>query len=211
MSVLVVGAAPLEGCDGFYRELLTGADRVVAADAGGEWCASLGRVPALVVGDFDSARPGAIDRLRALGSEVLGVPADKDETDLELAVGAALERFGGPVTVTCAFTLRMDHTLAAFGALLAAGPGAQACEPGWRAWVTCPGAPLSLSLGGGRRFSLVSPCGARGVSVTGARWVLEDADLSALSGRGISNVAGPDRVEVSCREGAVLVMLSDQA
>ena len=210
MSALVVGAAPVPACEGFYRDLLREADNVAAADAAGEWCASLGRVPAVVVGDFDSAAPGAIGRLRALGAEVLRVAAAKDETDLELAVQVALDRFGGPVTMTGAFSQRMDHTLAAFGALLGAGERAIVREPQWTAWAVSPNAPVLVELGAGQRFSVISVGGARGVTVRGGEWVLEGEDLPPLSGRGVSNVTVRDRVEVSCLEGAALVMLCDQ-
>jgi thiamine pyrophosphokinase len=142
---------------------------------------------------------------------VIRVSTAKDETDLELAVQSALERYGAPLTLTCAFTERMDHTLAAFGALLSAGRGAMVREPSWSAWVVLPDSPVSLALEAGRRFSVLAGMPSSGVTVSGGRWKLDRADLPPLSGRGVSNVATGGNVDVSCCGGALLVLLCEQA
>ena len=211
MSALIVGAMPSPGEDEFYRGLLRVSSVVVAADAAGEWCVGLGRVPDVVVGDFDSASIGASERLAERGAAVVRAPTVKDETDLELAVQLALGRFKAPLTLTCAFTDRMDHTLAAFGALLSAGRGAMVREPSWSAWLVLPESPVSVELESGQRFSVLAALPSSGVTVSGGRWKLERADLPPLSGRGVRNVAMGGQVDVSCCGGAILVLLCDQA
>lgn len=210
MSItLVVGAAPVAGEDAFYRDLLAGAAHVVAADGAAEWCVSLGRLPDVAIGDFDSAEQGAPRRLRALGCEVVEHSPDKDETDLDLAVQEALRRFGGPVEITAAFTLRLDHTLAAFGTLLDAGPGAHAVDPGWRATIAMAHRAVTIHLAPGAPFSVLSLGEATGVDIVGARWPLVGSALSPFSGRGISNEAGGGAVTVRCASGALLVIVHD--
>jgi thiamine pyrophosphokinase len=118
---LVVGAAPATGAEVYYRALLGTYDLVVAADAAGEWCASLGRVPGVVIGDFDSSADGAADRLGAAGALVIRLPRDKDVSDLDAAVDAAIDHGATNVTLTAAFTGRIDHTLCAFGSLTRRG------------------------------------------------------------------------------------------
>ena len=205
---LVVGAAPVSGCDAFYSSLLAGAADVVAADAAGEWCVALGRVPEVVTGDFDSAAPGAEDRLRALGSEVVAFPCDKDETDLDLAVVLARGRAGETLVVTAAFSLRPDHTLAAFGSLARAGAHARAEEPGWTAWVCTPGGDLVLDVRTGTTLSVLALEPATGVCVSGTAWPLTGASLSPLSGHGVSNraIGGPVRVRTGSGTLIVLVL-----
>jgi thiamine pyrophosphokinase len=208
---LVVGAAPLAGHRAFYSELLAGAGSVVAADAAGEWCVALGRVPDVVIGDFDSAEPGAPDRLRALGVDVVEFPRDKDETDLDLAVAVARERAAGPLVITAAFSLRLDHTLAAFGTLTRAGSGATAREPGWTAWVCAPDTPCDLDLESGATLSVLALGPADGVTMSGAVWPLVDAALPALGGRGVSNRADGGPVHVRTAHGTLVVMVQEEA
>src|SRR5688572_27553768 len=63
--------------------------RVVAADSGVDHALALGLDVDLVVGDFDSASPQALERAAAEGATVERHPAAKDATDLELALDAA--------------------------------------------------------------------------------------------------------------------------
>src|SRR5262249_59879246 len=74
----------------------------------------------LVIGDFDSADPAALEAAVAGGAEVRRYPADKDQSDLELALHAA--RAGGAkrVIVVGGSGGRLDHFLA--NALLLASP-----------------------------------------------------------------------------------------
>lgn len=204
---LVVGAAPLPEETAFYERLLLDADRVVAADAAGEWCADLGRIPDIVLGDFDSALPGAAERLAAAGAEVSAYPRDKDETDLEIAVAIALERYGAPIVLTAAFSGLLDHTLASLGTLLRSGPGAQVREPGWIAHVATADRPFRARVRPGAVFSVVAVGPAAGVDVSGGHWPLVGASLDPLSGLGVSNVTSGEELAVSVREGSLIVLI----
>jgi thiamine pyrophosphokinase len=210
-EVLVVGAAPAPDSDDFYRELLASASAVVAADAAGEWCAALGRIPDVLVGDFDSADITEVDRLEGLGVSVERHPADKDVTDLELAVAVAHERWALPVCITAAFSERIDHTLAALGLVMRSGMGAHIAEPSWRAWPCAPGRPLQIALVRGTTYSIVAlePC--EGVDARGGQWELADASLEPLSGRGISNEALGHGLQVSVRRGSLILVANDAA
>ena len=206
---LVVGAAPLAESEPFYRDLLAGAGAIVAADAAGEWCVALGRVPDVAIGDFDSASQGAVTRLSEAGVQVVRYPEEKDLTDLELAVAIARERYNDPIVLTAAFALRPDHTLAAFGALLRAGEGASVCEPGWTAETCVPGHPLALNMTVGATVSVLAVGTATGVTVEGVRWPLAGAHLDAMSGLGVSNRAVADTVRVSVEHGMLIVILPE--
>jgi thiamine pyrophosphokinase len=208
---LVVGAAPAEAHDAFYADLLAGACRVVAADGAGEWCVAAGRVPDVVIGDMDSSAAGAIARLTVLGAESLTFPCDKGETDLELAVDAARSLTDAPIVLTAAFTRRLDHTLAAFGALVRAGEGASARDPDWSAWACVPGHDLLLDVTAGATLSVLALGEARGVTLLGTEWPLSEACLAPFSGLGVSNRATGGTVTVSTRTGTLVVILIGEA
>lgn len=94
------------------RALLNEDDLLIAADGGLQHIDQLGLTPHLVIGDLDSADPAHIQELRALGVEIRAFPADKDETDFELALDAALALAPAPVRVVAALGGRLDQTLA---------------------------------------------------------------------------------------------------
>lgn len=188
---------------------------MIACDAAGEWCIRLGRVPNLAVGDFDSAAAGAVARLRAQGVEVVQFPARKDESDLDLATGIALTRGATAVTVTAAFTNRLDHTLAALGLALRVPPGVALSflDPGLEARVVrAPAqAHAELEVRPGALVSLIALTPAEGVTLTGLAYPLKNASLEALSSLGISNIATATRVTVDAAQGTLLVMSVDES
>jgi thiamine pyrophosphokinase len=70
-----------------------------------------------------------------------------------------------------------------------------------------PGRHTLLDLEPGQLFSLLAlhgPCA--GVSVTGARWPLDQASLQGTEARGVSNLAG-ERTEVSVASGVLTVVV----
>lgn len=99
----------------FYglRERPADGDAVIAADAGYRVCQTLGIVPDLLLGDFDSM-PQPEDF-----SRVYRVPVEKDDTDTMLAVKTALEWGCGEVFLYGGTGgTRLDHTLANLQSLL---------------------------------------------------------------------------------------------
>jgi thiamine pyrophosphokinase len=210
VNVLIAGAAPEAGGDAYYRSLLAEAPVVIGADAGAEWAASLGRIPDVAVGDFDSAQPGAVQRLRDLGVDVVTFPGEKDFSDLDLALQEALSRGATRVTFTAASSLRLDHTLAALGALVAAAPLAGALdEPSLAAWALDGVMRPRLSLDGpaGAVVSVIAVgAPAEGVTLAGFRYPLAGARLQPLSSHGLSNELSCTVASVSVVTGRLLVL-----
>jgi putative transcriptional regulator len=65
---------------------------VIAADGGAATALALGLRADEVIGDLDSVSPGDEARVRRAGGRVHRHPRDKDATDLELALAAAVSR-----------------------------------------------------------------------------------------------------------------------
>ncbi len=207
-STLIVGAAPESGGETFYRELLGRAARVIAADGAGEWCAGLGRLPDIVLGDFDSATPGADTRLADAGVRVVRLSLDKDLSDLDACVLEARRLGWAPVTLTAAFVGRLDHTLAALGAVMRATDlDSVVEEPAWTGTPVGPTRPWTCDMPAGALFSVLASAGADGVSIRGARYALDGARLEPLSSLGVSNVASGGYVTVSVALGTALVIV----
>lgn len=188
---------------------------VIAADSGYDHASALGLTVDLVVGDLDSISDSGVDEIARHGITVEQHPADKDATDGQLALRAALDRGATAVTVVTGGSLRrLDHLLALIGLL--AGPllndvKASAWIGPNRVDVVRGGQPLSWISEGNETVSLVPLHGrANGVSIIGARWPLSDAVLDAASTIGVSNVATGGPCRVSLRAGALLVIRPDE-
>ena len=127
------------------RSLLDAADLVICADGGARHLKRLGRLPDLLVGDMDSAAPADLQWIVDRQVPVDRHPAEKDETDAELALLAAINGCRSPGTRAGragAFGNRPDHVLA--NQLLAARLAAQ----GWRLLLTDGVSRLHTLVGG---------------------------------------------------------------
>ena len=93
------------------RGLIRGDEIIICANGGTRHALALGLVPAIVIGDLDSLSQA--DRIKLLDAKVpiSPHPHDKDETDLELALGHALAMKPAAILIAGALGSRLDHTL----------------------------------------------------------------------------------------------------
>jgi thiamine pyrophosphokinase len=184
---------------------------VIAADSGVEHALNLARGVHLVVGDFDSADRATVERAVALGATLEAHPPDKDATDLELALAAALARGVERVVVVGGAGGRLDHLLG--NALLLASERFQGmtieAEIG-DADVIVVREHRELAGAAGDRCSLFA-AGAPAVGVTteGLRFPLRGDTLVPGSTRGVSNVLLGAEATVGVAHGVVLAVLPD--
>ncbi|MGB2963000.1 MAG: thiamine diphosphokinase [Anaerolineales bacterium] len=83
---------------------------IIAADGGSAQCAWLGIIPDILIGDLDSTDPDLIQKWEAAGVKVIRYPADKDQTDLELALLHAQAEGADKIVVYGAIGGRLDMT-----------------------------------------------------------------------------------------------------
>ena len=93
------------------RSQLHPADTLIAVDGGLRHLTKLGLTPDLILGDLDSADPAEVTKFEAQGVPVCRYPPEKDETDLELGIEAALEEGAASIWIVAALGDRLDHTL----------------------------------------------------------------------------------------------------
>jgi len=186
---------------------------VIAADYGAVHARAWGWPLHLLVGDLDSLGAEEAARVAASGVPVITAPAEKDETDLELALAQALALGMHEIIICAALGGRADHMLA--NLLLLARP-----ELAGRRVTLTDGpesirllrggsAPAHLELPGssGDLLSLL-PLGdaAAGVTTEGLQYPLHDETLFLGQARGMSNVFTGARAGVTLRRGLLLVV-----
>jgi thiamine pyrophosphokinase len=191
-----------------FRALLVGADLVIAADGGGNALFAAGIAAQMVVGDLDSLAPEAEAAFVAAGAAVERHPAEKDETDLELALLVAVARGATQIDVLGAMGGRWDQALSNV-ALLAlpelTGRRVRLLDVGQEAYLARGETPIAGTRG--ETVSLLPVGGpARGITTRGLRYPLHDAELHFERSRGVSNVIVEPPAHVTVREGLLLVI-----
>jgi len=186
---------------------------VVAADGGARGAERLGVAIDLVVGDCDSLGEADLVRLAAAGIEIRRAPADKDESDTELAVLAAIERGAATVTVVGALGgSRFDHALANVALLALPALGDRPCallDPAARVrLLTGPGTLELPGQPGGVVSLLPFGDGVAGVTTEGLAFPLREEPLPAGPARGLSNVRLGKTARVTVQAGRLLIVES---
>ena len=180
---------------------------VVAADSGLDQAVRLGIRPDLVIGDMDSVSAAALIAAEQAGIAIARHPADKDATDLELAIDATAAAGYTRAQIIGGTGGRMAHTLA--NAMLLTRVRNLALE-----WVTTHARIRALRTGessshrdaDGPLVSVIAVAGPAMCSSTGLRWALESQPLEPGSTRGISNEIDESPATVIVIEGQVLII-----
>lgn len=183
-------------------------DMVIAADAGYKTLVRLGVKIDRVVGDFDSLGEVPVHP----GVEVH--PAEKDETDMMLAVRTALAAGYREIRIYGGLGGRLDHSFANLQTL------GYLARQGARGWLIGEGLAVTAVADGELRFSekaegIVSVFSADGtaygVTLDGLKYPLNDYTMTSMNPIGVSNefIKVPSRIRV--REGILLVMAGEYA
>ena len=182
---------------------------VVAADSGLEHARRLGVAVDLAVGDFDSVDADVLAAAETAGTRVERHPAEKDKTDLELALLAAASTGAARLIVIGGHGGRLDHWLGNVAVLASDAFAATPIEVRSgtsRLFVVRDEATFEGEHG--EYVSLLAWNGpAHIVRTEGLRWKLVDERLDAGSSRGFSNELVASRAQVCVGDGVVIVVL----
>ena len=217
--VLADGAIPSRAqLDAAWPGWDVGISLVIAADGGARHALPLGLELDRWVGDGDSIDPADLAALAATGVPIDRVDAEKDASDTELALAAAIEAGADEITILGGLGgVRTDHGLV--NVLLLQHPslvGLPARLYDERAarlsLLTAPpadGGPALAELAG-HLDDLVTlvPLGgpAEEVSTQGLRYPLVGETLTPGTSRGLSNVRSAPIASISLQAGRLLVI-----
>ena len=189
---------------------LADADLIVAADGGAGWLAVQGFTPHVVVGDLDSIAAGLLHALEADGVTIERHPADKDQSDAELAVARAVASGARRVIVLGALGgERLDHELSNLLMLT---------DPAWSSVdlrivrddtsvrAVIDGGRLVLDGATGDIVTLLPIGDADGVTTDGLAYPLAGDALRMGQSRGLSNVIASTPASVRLQAGTLLVV-----
>ena len=199
---VIVGGADIHNYP-YIRSLLQKDDYFIFCDSGLKHMASLGAEANLIVGDFDSHENPH------LSTETIVLPCEKDDTDTVYAVKEALRRGFADFLLIGVIGGRLDHSLGNVSILL------YLASLGKKGLIVDDYSEMELveqnTVSISDRyafFSLLNISGiARGVTITGAKYPLENAEITTRYQFGVSNEVLPGHTAtVSVREGQLLLI-----
>ena len=178
---------------------------VICADGGARHARALRITPTLLVGDMDSIDD--VSRRMYLEVPALTFPSAKDKTDSQLALEWALEQGARRVVLAGGLGSRFDHSLANAQMLFTlAQAGRSGVVTDGRQAVYLLKEHLRLQAPAGYILSVIALGPARGLSLKGLRWELDDFDLELGDTRTISNEFAGGVATLRLKSGAALVV-----
>ena len=199
---VIVGGAAITDYDRI-RKALYEDDFCIFCDSGLNHAEALHTEPSLIVGDFDSHRKPDTS------TETIVLPREKDDTDTVYAVKEAVRRGFEDFLLIGMTGERFDHTFANVSLLLyldSLGKAARLIDDYSEMEIVSGNtAEIDDSYS---FFSLMNISGtARGITITGAKYPLNGAEISSEYQYGVSNEVLPGQTaRVFVREGRLLLV-----
>lgn len=204
---LVFVGGDIQDYSGIAARLLEG-DTLIAVDSGARHLAAMNRVPHMLIGDMDSIDPALKERFVEAGSSCQVYRPEKDETDGELAIDAALKTGADQILIFGILGDRLDHFLGVVSLLkriLDAGARGAMISDNQEIWLIKEGEQLNLLPG-----SLISflPFGDQALDVTleGFKYPLKGYDYAQGKPIGLSNVIEKTPATVTVGRGILIAV-----
>ncbi len=182
------------------------ADLIIAADGGLNHALSMGIFPQVLIGDLDSATESGINLVRSTGGEIIRYEAEKDETDLELALSFAIRAGVARIYLVGALGGRTDHWLA--NIMLLTDPSMDQYDVhllDGQEDVFLIRTQTKIKGNMGDLISLIPISETvSGVTTVNLRYPLDQAILYRFKTRGISNEMLTSTAEVKIKQGILL-------
>lgn len=192
-----------------YEKLIKDTDFVICADKGWLNAKAHGIKPNMIVGDFDSSpKPENTD------TDIVVLPVVKDDTDtFHIARYVVENDFTDVLLCGLLGGARIEHTIANIQTLLFFAKGrvnATMIDSHSQLMVINNG-KISLPNMDGKFFSLFSMGDtAEGVSIKGAKYPIDNYTITNFYPIGTSNEFIGETVEISVKDGALLLVITDK-
>ncbi|MGB2782814.1 MAG: thiamine diphosphokinase [Atribacterota bacterium] len=210
-KAVIVLNGELKGNKEEYKKLIGGKDVLfVAADGGALLLESIGFLPDVIIGDFDSLTKAQYQRYEKMGAKILKYPVEKDETDGELALQYCRESGFNNIIIIGFAGGRLDQQLANIFLL------EHAFRNGITVFIKEPGLEMGII---DRKKVFFQKIGARlslipldekvsGVTITGCKYLLNAGNLLRYQTRGISNIIEQEKAVITVEKGLLLYVLN---
>lgn len=178
---------------------------IIAADAGFKACEKFGLVPDFIIGDFDSLN------FTPNRDNVIKLPVEKDETDLEAAIKICKEKNVREIYIYGALGGRLDHTLGNISLLAALSENNIKCFLyGENSIITAVTNGCTKIQAPPKTTVSVIPWteNAFGVNLRGFKYPLDSYTMKNTATLGISNILLENEGEIEVHSGTLIIIIN---
>ncbi|MBN1896095.1 MAG: thiamine diphosphokinase [Candidatus Aenigmarchaeota archaeon] len=201
MKILIVANGCIKNTE-WYKPMIEGCGKVIAADGGADNCIKLGIIPDYIIGDMDSITAEAKKKFSA--SKIIE-DKDQDKTDLQLAIRLAESLRPENITVIGATGERLDHTIGNVLSLADSESDIMIIDENNEVYSVND----SIEIHGrkGDIVSVIAVSEVSGLAYEGLRWELKNKDVHS-GWMGVCNEMNGDSAKISVTSGKIIVIKS---
>jgi thiamine pyrophosphokinase len=164
--------------------------------------------PDVIIGDMDSASTRQLEHYEKQGVKIIKYPQEKDATDTQLALKYAVKLMPEAIEIWGALGGRIDHTLANLFLLshdANSGIDTRLVDEYCESFVVNDEANFTEAIGQTVSLFAISS-DAKGVTLQGFQYPLNNKTLEMINPRGISNVVVSSPATIKVGSGSLLVI-----
>jgi len=209
MKCVIIANGHLEP-NSYFKNMIRKADLIVCADGGARHLKTIGILPDVLIGDFDSLPTQDKAYFHAKQIPIIPFDIKKDNTDTDLAISWALDNGASDITLIGVTGTRLDHTLCnilMLKKLVEQDIPCRIIDANNEIYLVME--RLVIDGKPGEILSIL-PVSAKvtGITLEGLEYKLEDAVLKMGASLGCSNVFIENKAVVSIKSGILAVLKS---
>ena len=180
-------------------------DEIIGVDNGTAHLFDRSLIPSKVLGDFDSIKPDLLEKVENMNVDLIRYEPNKDKTDFELSLDSINEPNEKNIFIIGGEEGQIDHLFSIFSLIINYEFATNVT------WLYMDKTIIfrnnvSIFMNEGTKFSIVPITSLESLTISGAKWNLNEENIEAGSSKTLRNESVENQIMISCNEGLFSVI-----
>jgi len=180
-------------------------DEIIGVDNGTAHLFDRSLIPSKVLGDLDSITPVLLEKVENLNIDLNRYEPDKDKTDFELSLDSINEPEDKNIFIIGGEEGEIDHLFSIFSLVINYEFATNVTWLYMNKTIVFKN-NMSIFLNEGTKFSVVPITNLNKLTISGAKWNLNEENIEAGSTKTLRNESVENQIMISCNEGLFSVI-----
>ena len=175
-------------------------DEIIGVDNGTAHLFDRSLIPSKVLGDLDSITPVLLEKVENMNVDLISYEPNKDKTDFELSLDSINEPEEKNIFIIGGEEGEIDHLFSIFSLVINYEFATNVTWLYMNKTIVFKN-NLSIFLNEGTKFSVVPITNLNKLTISGAKWNLNEENIVAGSSKTLRNESVENQIMISCNEG----------
>lgn len=180
-------------------------DEIIGVDNGTAHLFDRSLIPSKVLGDLDSITPDLLEKVENMNVDLISYEPNKDKTDFELSLDSINEPEEKNIFIIGGEEGEIDHLFSIFSLVINYEFATNVTWLYMDKTIVFKN-NMSIFLNEGTKFSVVPITNLNKLTISGAKWNLNEENIEAGSSKTLRNESVENQIMISCNEGLFSVI-----